>query len=356
MLCPETWNFKPAQHCFSIDRRDIEKDVIPEVIKTHYFNHSISVVLPDTVIVPDSLRNCLSEDTEYYRINALRVCDLLKREFIEAFVKNGEVSILTIDNKIDLQNSICVTPSGHLVLSLLTEDYQALGLEGKPSCFDYKPHTRYMRIDLTNETFVPGKKNYERVRVALEERLKQNFDVILSWDPPDTKICPSSIAAWFYTHNYSVCLCHQKFSQKIEYSLTIPVLQEESNIDRFFEWLGVFSVGDIQFNEETDDYVTTYKCPSPSMYIGQMQHLKYTGFFTRKKVEEIYYALKEYALSRNALPWVSLDVQGFADSPVSWNLKEHTFFTDGDNSYTVVFRPRECIIRKSLSSNNRPKP
>lgn len=134
-----------------------------------------------------------------------------------------------------------------------------------------------MRIDLTNETFVPGKKNYERVRVALEERLRQNFDVILLWDPPgiyifsfplslffyiihtlwniflnylnisDTKICPSSIAAWFYAHNYSVCLCHQKFSQKIEYSITIPILQEESSIDRFFEWLGVFSIGDIQY-------------------------------------------------------------------------------------------------------------
>lgn len=43
MLCPETWNFKPAQHYFSIDRRDIKKaDVIPEVVKTHYFNHSAS--------------------------------------------------------------------------------------------------------------------------------------------------------------------------------------------------------------------------------------------------------------------------------------------------------------------------
>lgn len=49
------------------------------------------MVLPDTITVPDSLRNCLSEDTEYYRINALRVCDLLNREFIEAFVKKGNV-------------------------------------------------------------------------------------------------------------------------------------------------------------------------------------------------------------------------------------------------------------------------
>lgn len=55
----------------------------------------------------------------------------------------GEVSLLTIGNKIDLQNSICVTPTGYLLLSLVTEDYQGLGLEGKASSFACKPHTRY---------------------------------------------------------------------------------------------------------------------------------------------------------------------------------------------------------------------
>jgi len=41
-----------------------------------------------------------------------------------------------------------------------------------------------VKINLTNESFIPGKKNYERVRIALEERLTQKFDVIVSWDPP----------------------------------------------------------------------------------------------------------------------------------------------------------------------------
>lgn len=62
---------------------------------------------------------------------------------ISTFQILGEVSLLTIETKIDLQNSICVTPTGYLLLSLVTEDYQALGLEGKASSFDCKPHTRY---------------------------------------------------------------------------------------------------------------------------------------------------------------------------------------------------------------------
>jgi len=46
-----------------------------------------------------------------------------------------------------------------------------------------------VKINLTNESFVPGKKNYERVRIALEERLTQKFDIIVSWDPPGIYLC-----------------------------------------------------------------------------------------------------------------------------------------------------------------------
>lgn len=59
----------------------------------------------------------------------------------------------------------------------------------------------------------------------------------------ETNLCPSSIAAWFYAHNYYVYLCHQTFSQRTKYSITIPTLQERCNLDKFFEWLGVFSMG-----------------------------------------------------------------------------------------------------------------
>ncbi|EZA47648.1 hypothetical protein DMN91_012305 [Ooceraea biroi] len=351
MLCPESWNVAPPQHHFSIDRSNFTKPGVSAIIKNHYFNHSISVILPDTITIPNSLRKC-QEDTDYYRVNGLRVCDLVDGEFIEAFVKKGEINLLTIENKIDLQNSICITPTGHLILSLVTEDYQALGLEGKASSFE--PHTRYVvTIDLKNESFVAGRKNYERVRVALKERLKENFDVIVSWDPPEANICPSSVAAWFCARDYNVCLCQQSFSQRSEYSQTIPTVQDE-HLDQLFEWFGIFSINGDLSNEKRNDYVSTYEYTGPSTDVGQVQYLQWTGFFTRQKVQEIYDVLKEYVLSRKDLPWLSFDVQGFADSPISWNLKEHMFFTDGDNSYTVVLQPNgKSVIRKSLSSNNR---
>jgi len=119
MLCPEIWNFESPPHftaTLHLDMIKLKKSDVPTVVKNHYFNHSvnnffqnlaslhddiltirtfyiqISVVLPDTV-VPQNLYNCLLEDTDYYRINKLRVSDLLNMEFIEAFVKKGKFII-----------------------------------------------------------------------------------------------------------------------------------------------------------------------------------------------------------------------------------------------------------------------
>ncbi|XP_061935998.1 ribonuclease P protein subunit p40 isoform X2 [Apis cerana] len=315
MLNPEIWNFKPPQHYFSIEEKDFKKNDIPNIIKSHYFNHSISLILPDTIRIPNELRTCIFEDSDYYRINNLNVSELINKEFIEAFVKKGELTLLTIENNIDLDNSVAITPSGHLILSLLTEDFQKLGLEGKVSFFDRKMHTRY-----------------------------------------EENVCPSSVAAWFHKRKYSVFLCQQVFLQRTEYSLSIPIISNESDTDKFFEWLGVFSIcGDLKNNIE-NDYVNTYKCPLPSMNVGQVQYLQWTGFFTRNQIKNLYNAMNEYISTKNTLPWTALHVQGFLDSPVSWDLKEHTFYTDGDNSYTIVFRPAaHSIIYKNLSSNNKPR-
>lgn len=41
MLNPEIWNFKTPQHYFSIEEKDFKKTDIPNIIKSHYFNHSV---------------------------------------------------------------------------------------------------------------------------------------------------------------------------------------------------------------------------------------------------------------------------------------------------------------------------
>ena len=41
-----------------------------------------------------------------------------------------------------------------------------------------------VKIDLLADYFVPGKKNYERVRWCVTDQLQLKFDFLLTWVPP----------------------------------------------------------------------------------------------------------------------------------------------------------------------------
>ncbi|XP_033230814.1 ribonuclease P protein subunit p40-like [Belonocnema kinseyi] len=356
MLCPEVWDFKAPQHCFTIEQGQIQPSNSPSIIKTHYFNHSVSVVLPETIDVPEEIQSSLVDDKDYYRIHDLYTHELVNKEFIEAFVKKGELSLLAVDRKIDCHDTLAIIPAGHLILSLTRSTYQTLGLEGKPTYFDRKFPSRYVvTLDLKKECFTPGKKNYERVRNCLQENLKIPFDVVVAWDPPEEKLCPSSVAAWFNNRGYEVSLCRQNFIHRSRYSVDVPVVDDSCDHEMVFEWLGVFSIdGNLTSSKDTDS--SGYEFPSPLVRANQVQYLECTGFFTRRMISKIYSAIKEYIKLNKDSPWCSMDVQGFSDSPISWGFKEHNFYTDGDNSYTFILRPDgKFITRKSLSSNNKPR-
>jgi len=147
MLCPEIWNFKPPVHNFSISSGS--KESHPKVlsqIDNHYFNHSVTVCLPDTVLVPENLNTTLIKDGSYYRVSKFPVHKFLDKQFIEAFVKSGRLTALSIETCIDTDDCAAVTPSGHLVLNLLKETYQTLGLEGAQSKFSTE---RYVMCEST---------------------------------------------------------------------------------------------------------------------------------------------------------------------------------------------------------------
>lgn len=48
------------------------------------------MVLPNTTAIPEEIRNCLLQDTDYYRIFSVQLHHLIDKEFIEAFVKRGK--------------------------------------------------------------------------------------------------------------------------------------------------------------------------------------------------------------------------------------------------------------------------
>jgi hypothetical protein len=51
----------------------------------------VSVVLPDTINVPEAVTDALNQDCDYYRVEDIHVSELVNKEFVEAFVKKGTV-------------------------------------------------------------------------------------------------------------------------------------------------------------------------------------------------------------------------------------------------------------------------
>lgn len=63
--------------------------------------------------------------------------------FQKKYYFSGELTLISIKNKIDVDNVIAITPSGQLILSLLRSTYQKLGIEGTPTFFERKNFSRY---------------------------------------------------------------------------------------------------------------------------------------------------------------------------------------------------------------------
>jgi ribonuclease P/MRP protein subunit RPP40 len=363
MLCPEVWNFSSPACNFKFRRGNFNeiKEHCSDVIDLHYFNYLVSVVLPDTINVSEVITNALNEDCDYYKVEDIHVCNLINKEFIEAFVKKGLLTVLSDGTNIDTDDCVAVTPTGHLVLSLNRQTYQELGIDGKPSFFSrLKPNRYVVDLDLKEPHFTPGKKFYNRVQQQLRENTQLKFNLLMAWDPPEEKICPSSIAAYFASRGHKVLLCQPRFSRQVSYNVKVPEFFPDDGDDNsaleLMEWLGAFSIGADLNSGAADNYLNTYLCPLPTNEFGAAVLLQWTGYFTYSQIHRLFDELRKYVSQRTSLPWVSLYVQGFADSPVSWGLKEHQFYTNGDNNYVLFLHPSGSYLACSyISSNNRPK-
>ncbi|XP_054284120.1 ribonuclease P protein subunit p40-like isoform X3 [Macrosteles quadrilineatus] len=339
MLSPEIWNFKPPKHNFStlLGTKELSSKVSSEISK-HHFNHSVTVVLPDTVLVPKAINSTLINDCIYYKVVGFSVHKLLDKQFIESFINKGELTALSVGTCIDTDDCAAIIPSGHLVLNLTKETFQSLGLEGSQSAFSTERYV--VKIDLKNPSFTPGKKNYERALKCLSEFAPLQMDFIIAWEPPEApqkqQVCPSSIAAYLSTCGEQVSECTPKLTTSRQYNVKLPSLANVELPD-LLEWLGAVSHGvDMNREDAEGHYLSTYRGPLETQGESQVAVLTFRGLFTTRQIDNFYCVLRSYIEERTDALWAAMHVQGFADAPVSWGLQEHTFHSDGNNDYTII--------------------
>ncbi|XP_067951225.1 ribonuclease P protein subunit p40-like isoform X2 [Watersipora subatra] len=282
LKCPESRLIVEKSHLDHPQSRHLN------VIREHPFNYMLDTIIPNCA-EPPHFEDGLS--SKYYEAK-IQLSSLIHIAFIEAFIKRGELQLISSQNRIDNDDVICVTPTGSLLLHLTNLSYQQLGLIGKPSQYSKKTkQKRYVvEIDLTASFFRPGKNNYERARKCLANHT-QVYDVIFTWKPTDERIAPISVLRYFKSLGYqSKEMSPRIDTQLLETITSCPVIDAQQleadnsssvHYSDFWEWLGAISCGITlrakEKRSDTDEFLSTLSCPSPHQKVDHVYKESITG-------------------------------------------------------------------------------
>ncbi|XP_052265177.1 ribonuclease P protein subunit p40-like isoform X2 [Dreissena polymorpha] len=326
-----------------------EKENHKMTILNQYFNHTVQLLLPGTEDLPADMDTLLIQEASFL-VREVPLSFFLNEEFIEGFVKSGLMQALSVGTCVDNENCIALLPTGVLLLSVCTDTYQDIGLEGRPSEW---PNKHVIEIDLTDKNFRSGNKLHARTKSCFNERWTLKWDFLVNWTPKDPKICSTSIQNYF-KHQNIVCnrLKFTKHVQKHK-QLMVPtfcpdsfecsgkqIMQSgdcgERPCDQYevFEWLGACALGVEMTGNGVGDYISNYTCPSPNTTVPAAVCASYSSMFSSHTIQLLMEKLRDFMQTKDQR-WCSVTVHGFMDAPVAWR-RDHGFHSNGDNLYTFV--------------------
>ncbi|XP_044782614.1 ribonuclease P protein subunit p40 isoform X2 [Bubalus bubalis] len=286
------------------------------LVETHYYNYRVSFLIPECGILSKELKDLVMGFGPYYFVKGLPLSELITHEFINTFVKKGSCYALTYNTNIDEDNTVALLPNGKLILSLDKDTYEETGLQGRPSQYSGRKTMRFSAEGSMMMSYFSGYGIQEhQPKIALSTT-------------PDLR-CPVLRSGLLGGEPEAACSAHE-----------------------LFDWLGaVFSHADL--NNEPYNFVSTYCCPQPSAVVAQASLCSVTGFLLPERICVLLEQLCRYFDEPKLAPWVTLSVQGFADSPVSWRESEHGFQKGGEHLYNfVIFNNRDYWLQMAVGAND----
>ncbi|NP_001098872.1 ribonuclease P protein subunit p40 [Bos taurus] len=328
------------------------------LVETHYYNYRVSFLIPECGILSKELKDLVMGFGPYYFVKGLPLYELITHEFINTFVKKGSCYALTYNTNIDEDNTVALLPNGKLILSLDKDTYEETGLQGCPSQYSGRKTMRFIvSIDLMDLSSNLDSKKYKRVSWAFKEKKPLKFDFLLAWHQTGAE--GSTMMSYF--SGYGIQEHQPKIALSTTPDLRCPVLRSgllggepeaACSAHELFDWLGaVFSHADL--NNEPYNFVSTYCCPQPSSVVAQASLCSVTGFLLPERICVLLEQLCRYFDEPKLAPWVTLSVQGFADSPVSWRESEHGFQKGGEHLYNfVIFNNRDYWLQMAVGADD----
>ncbi|KAG5519483.1 hypothetical protein PMAC_002110 [Pneumocystis sp. 'macacae'] len=240
-------------------------------------------------------------------------------------------------NHIDTDDVICIN-KGIIILSLTKETYEKAGLVGKPSAFSKISSRWNVTLDMRDSSMKKGKKGFNRILWSFENNFLREFSFKISaLNEDDIKVIEevvglSSRLAHFEDYESGQILC-PSFSYPEEiYDLDLNKIIRREWAMEIYEWLGLVSLraDKLRIQNKPGPYISTYHISNALE--GEVMTFLWSGMISCTWILNIWTSL----LNIQDMNWFSLTVNGFEDSPISWENCEHGYFYGGENTYTLL--------------------
>lgn len=125
------------------------------------------------------------------------------------------------------------------------------------------------------------------------------------WLPKADDVCSSSIAKYFTDAGNSVKLCKNRYQERPEYGLKLPLISDdEFGFLEISEYVGMVLLG---CNIEATDF-SSYRIPSEHVEIGKGKVIHSKGFIGQQTIQQVIDEVRKI-LSRNpSIPWIALSI------------------------------------------------
>ncbi|XP_040174733.1 ribonuclease P protein subunit p40-like [Anopheles arabiensis] len=363
MLCPEIWKFPtPACKITHIEKPNWCQKTCQQRTEILALLQPIRMI---SVVIPANKPNCLRElesnlsvnSSLLFRVRQLPLIELLKNEFVEAFVKRG--TLYAVSTNINLESGGClvITPQGELEMSLSRETYQMVKGNLDDSVISKRGDMVVIKLDLKSPKC---REQLGHVNLA--------FDITLRWIPPkstttkennvpDPQVHGSSIAEYLR----AVCRLqvenvpdgYKKITRTEE---CIPLIDtrnpfkdgEQAYIrqDQLLEYIGVLA---LDCNAAPIEYVSSYRLDECKKKTDTVTILHRQGVITPEEADGSIMRLVELVGECDTIPWVGMHVQGFSYTPVDLIYRgDQGVSLNQDSAYTMVITKQSIFWSKCI--------
>ncbi|XP_038819359.1 ribonuclease P protein subunit p40 isoform X2 [Salvelinus namaycush] len=299
-------------------------------VSKHYFNHKVSVVIPECGALSSRLASVINNFSKYFLVKNLPVYEFLDKDFLKNVVWNGALYALSYKTSIDQDNTIALLPN-------------------------------IVTIDLTNKSMDPEGKRYQRVLSGLKERVPLKSDFLLgrhNSGADGDRALQSLLSRYQWKEHRPVVSSHtlKDLPCPSLHALDLRGDQRSCDPHSFLEWLGAVSAG-VSCDNTAASFLSTYVCPEPQTLVSQALHCTVSGLLLPEDIYSLLQELRRYFDEPKFTSWLSLTVHGFMDSPVSWGDAEHGFHKGGENFYNLVlFKNQDYWLHMGTGSHDRCPP